>query len=286
MSNRFSFDSVAPVKINFDDIPSRPSEQAPKPSDLRSADEDVRDGALSSGGSSSSAETAAPLPSQVSRGSGADANAGESPAAAQVLQGRAVPEADSIPPIPNRVDNNVVRRPVERKPNGSGSVDDTSVVRLPASLAKGALDVMEDIAFNRSDAVAAILCSVLGDGVAAPEKIRELVPYVPKTAGEDAGLRGEVSKLRDELAAMTQLLHKMNTALLETQSIAVWLLGERLGSPGTQDMQQQNLTIAFSDAELIRSRVASQTQLREVEMETRRGREIEDERFRKSQRRN
>lgn len=276
MSSRFSFDTVTPVQVGVPDIPDRPAQE-----DLKSANDDVRDAALSSGGGSSSGGAAGAVAS------------GDSPEAAQEAPpGRSVPEADVIPPVPNRVDSNSIKRGGGRKSTGSraggakgrSGSEDTSVVRVPASLAQGAVDMLHAVTYNRSDAVAAILYAMLGGDADAPDDIKNIAEYVPARPGESSDLRAEVVRLREEVAGMTQLLKQMQTCLLETQSIAVWLLGERLGSPGTQEMSQQSLNIAFSDAELIRKRIAMQTQLREEEARTRRGREIEDEKFRKSQR--
>lgn len=278
MSSRFSFDTVTPVQVGVPDIPDRPTQE-----DLKSANDDVRDAALSSGGGSSSGRAAS---SAVVAGDG-PVDAQEAP------PGRSVPEADVIPPAPNRVDSNSIKRGVGRKSAGSraggakgrSGSEDKSVVRVPASLAQGAVDMLHAVTYNRSDAVAAILYAMLGGDADAPDDIKNIAEYVPARPGESSDLRAEVVRLREEVAGMTQLLKQMQTCLLETQSIAVWLLGERLGSPGTQEMSQQNLNIAFSDAELIRKRIAMQTQLREEEVRTRRGREIEDEKFRKSQQR-
>ena len=168
--------------------------------------------------------------------------------------------------------------------SGSG---DMSSVKIPASLASYAREKFGGCV-TRSEAVAAclhVLFSQYDDPPEVPDDIKKVSEKIPLQPNSDMDLHRELEQMQGELANMTNLLRGTYKVLLDTQSAVIWLLGAQLGSPGASaEMGAQRLNIAFSDAELIRHRLSTQTTEREVELRVKRGREIEGDKFRKSQR--
>ena len=142
-----------------------------------------------------------------------------------------------------------------------------------------------DYNVSRSDAVTAYLYYLFcqDENVEIPDSIKPLVERVSGGAPVVDAAR-ELSMLRSELTSMKRTLSSMQTSLAEMYGVLIWLLGEKLGCAGADaDSGSQGLNLAFYDSELLRGRVAAQSHEREVSARVAKGREIEDAKFRSSQ---
>lgn len=262
----FSF-SDAPSEVKSPEVVQTPAARPAQPvqtvqqGPVRSEGSDMKDAALSGGSGGSSVS-----------GSGGTESQSQDMSSESIRR----------PPVRTAGNTNP-----SRGNRGQNGVTDMSSVKIPASLAAYAREKFGGCV-TRSEAVAAcltVLFSQYDDPPEVPDDIKKVSEKIPLQPNSDMDLHRELEQMQAELASMTTLLKVTYKALLDTQSAVIWLLGEKLGSPGAAaEMGAQRLNIAFSDAELLRHRLSTQTNEREVELRVKRGREIEADKFRKSQR--
>lgn len=165
----------------------------------------------------------------------------------------------------------------------SSDVNATSRCDVPSSLSYFASQTFGK-GTKQGDAVAAYLYKfyqILGHDVEVPERIKVLAEQVDFQANSDLDLHRELETLRYENSKLTGQLKELTGTLAEVHNMLVFLIGARMRSPGTSlNVGALGLQLDFSDADLIRTRVHSQTLDILADKKKREGRELEERIFR------
>ena len=266
MSNLFEFRRLEPEE-----------EKVPEPERIDRPSASGASGPGDSPGRPDSAPVTNPTPDEIAKadiqhmasgGSGSNPEAGSEVSATSVRQG------------PGRS----AAKPREHSGGRRGDTDPNkeAIVRVPCNMAAAARDRLGIYARSRTEAVTAYLYMALNGEVDASDEVKMLASKIPVPENSELDIHRELESVYAEVRDLRNQLKAMTKLLQQPQSALVWLIGEKLGSPGARLAGgAQHFNVEFSDAELLRHRLAMQTVSREADAAKRRGREIEEAKFRK-----